>query len=195
MGEAAAWGAAGGLVGGAGGALLGKAMPYLGQFAGRALNTVRSYASTVATRAAATARQVAVQAVQLTKKLGTTTLARLFPSSNGLSRGAQIVQSAAQKVANQGSVGLRAQMSPRSVSAIDRRPGMGPMFYGTQVHLQTRDLLQNLYGSRFRYFTKGPDFLDTLTGERIELTTQAAVPEHMRRVGYQGVSYVTYRIP
>jgi len=126
MGRAAAWGAAGGLIGGAGGALLGKAVPYLGQFAGRALNTVRSYASTVATRAAATARQVAAASAQVTKKLGASTLARF---SSGPSP-AQITTNLASRASQiNASLGDRIAENSRTTAVLSTK--CGPNYVGS----------------------------------------------------------------
>jgi hypothetical protein len=52
-----------------------------------------------------------------------------------------------------------------------------------------------MYPGRFVYNTVGPDFLDTTTGELIELTTPRQVAAHLAKPGYNGVTISTYTLP
>lgn len=56
----------------------------------------------------------------------------------------------------------------------------------------TAKSLDEAFPGRFDYRTVGPDFLDELTGERLELTTPGQVASYLARPGYQGVTMCTY---
>ena len=81
------------------------------------------------------------------------------------------------------------------LGALDANPAGGSRFLGTVVHKLTADALEDLYPERFEYYRVGPDFLDTATGELIELTTPAQVAAHQIKPGYEGVSYALYDLP
>jgi hypothetical protein len=71
-------------------------------------------------------------------------------------------------------------------------PAKGSRFVGTAVHRATRDALAERFPGRFQYRTRGPDFLNRLTGREIELTTPAAKAAHAARPGYQNAEIVTH---
>ena len=80
-------------------------------------------------------------------------------------------------------------------TAFNRAPTEGSRFLGQAVHRATNQTLEGEYNMRFLYRTRGPDFIDTMTGEQIELTTPEQVGAHMARPGYDGVTYSTYTLP
>lgn len=90
---------------------------------------------------------------------------------------------------------LRVLMTRGEAAAFSRNPAAGSRFLGQAVHRETAQSLFREYGGRVEYRRAGPDFLDTFTGQRIELTTPGQVGAHMRRPGYDGVSYSTYMLP
>lgn len=63
------------------------------------------------------------------------------------------------------------------------------------VHRATARELERKYPGRFVYRTRGIDFLDTKTGNLVELTTQRQVASHMARPGYQNAEYAIYALP
>jgi hypothetical protein len=62
------------------------------------------------------------------------------------------------------------------------------------VHEATAAALDDKYGRRFQYFRRGPDFVDTVSGAIIELTTPGQLARHASRYG-DLVKYVTYVLP
>ncbi len=64
---------------------------------------------------------------------------------------------------------------------------------GQAIHRRTEKILEKLYPGRFRYSTIGPDFIDTFTGEVIELTTNRDVGPHLTRD--HAVNIATYDLP
>ena len=65
---------------------------------------------------------------------------------------------------------------------------------GQAVHRATADALDQAYPGRFIYRTRGIDFVDTTTGEALELTTPGEVAVHEARYGI-GVAMCTYVLP
>jgi hypothetical protein len=64
---------------------------------------------------------------------------------------------------------------------------------GQAVHRATADALDQAHPGRFIYRTRGIDFVDTTTGEALELTTPGEVGAHLARPGYGlGVTMCTY---
>ncbi|WP_175927450.1 RHS repeat-associated core domain-containing protein [Burkholderia cepacia] len=92
--------------------------------------------------------------------------------------GTDIVRSTAQGHASSGARALMNYMSRGEQAAYLEDPDNGWHFLGQAVHNATADTLQQLYGDRFQYNRVGPDFLDTQTGEIIELTTPGAVSSY-----------------
>jgi hypothetical protein len=86
-------------------------------------------------------------------------------------------------------------MSRAERLAFEANPAGGSRFLGQAVHRATRDALEEQFPGRFIYRTRGIDFVDTSTGEMIELTTPSQVASHMARPGYRGASYATYWLP
>lgn len=74
-------------------------------------------------------------------------------------------------------------------------PGLASRMLGQAVHRSTADALDEAYPGRFLYSTRGPDFVDTETGEMLELTTPGQVGSHLARPGYGGVTMCTYTLP
>jgi hypothetical protein len=83
-------------------------------------------------------------------------------------------------------------MTERQAAAFLKNPQGGARFLGQVVHKLTDQILRDEYPGRFIYNHVGPDFLDKLTGELIELTTPGQVGRHLARPGYGGASMVTY---
>jgi RHS repeat-associated protein len=116
------------------------------------------------------------------------------PAANGLLQsGRSIVESVAREQASIGYTRLVAQLTPRQRAACARDPRLCRAFVGTLVHELTRDALQSMYGSRFRYQRRGIDFIDTLTGERVELGTAAQYAEKLGK--YPNDVVATYPSP
>jgi len=106
--------------------------------------------------------------------------------------GSQIVARVAQAQASRGAAALVQFMSKGEARAFQRSAEDGARFLGQAVHRATARALKKEFPGRFEYYTRGPDFLDRLTGEMIELTTPGQVGRHMLRPGYGGASFVTY---
>lgn len=105
----------------------------------------------------------------------------------------RLIEQVAQQQASGGIDTLLGALSPRERLAYLADPDHGARFLGQAVHTLTSRELNRLYPGRFKYFRQGPDFLDTATGERVELTTTGQRAAHVRR--YPGVSVVTYDLP
>jgi len=116
-------------------------------------------------------------------------------ASSGETSASSIISSIAQQQANLGVTGLSEYMSVNQLNAYLANPAAGSRFVGTAVHDATADVLVALYPGRFVYNAVGPDFLDTTTGEMIELTTPRQVATHFARPGYGGVTMSTYTFP
>lgn len=70
------------------------------------------------------------------------------------------------------------------------------MFLGQAVHRATDAALQASYPGRFIYNLVGPDFLDTTSGDLVELTTPGQLAAHIARGGaYLFARYATYQLP
>ena len=87
---------------------------------------------------------------------------------------------------------LKRYLSRAELDAYERDPAAGRRFLGHALHRAVADALDEQFQGRFIYRTRGPDFIDTSTGEMIELTTPAQVGSHMARPGYGAMSYSTY---
>jgi len=102
-----------------------------------------------------------------------------------------VISRTAQAQADRGIEGL--PLSAKQIAAIDKNPRLGPMYIGRAVHEETAKALENAYPGRFKYFRIGPDYLDTTTGARIELTTPGQIASHSLKPGYgPPVTYATY---
>ena len=113
-------------------------------------------------------------------------------TARSVESGTGIVQGVAQQHASSGPDALMDYMTRGEQAAYLENPDAGSRFLGQAVHNATADSLQQIYGNRFIYSRIGPDFLDTHTGELIELTTPGEVSAHMARPGYRSVNYATY---
>ncbi|WP_343820754.1 hypothetical protein ISN75_05515 [Dyella marensis] len=109
-----------------------------------------------------------------------------------LEAGEDIVAQMAQKHASSGYEGLSAFMSEAEKRAFLANPAAGSRFLGQAVHNATDLGLREQYPGRFIYSRIGPDFLDTTTGNLIELTTTAAKAAHASKVGYENVLWALY---
>lgn len=116
-------------------------------------------------------------------------------SATPFESGTDIVQRVASDQASSGIDSLVDQMSPAQQAAYLANPSGGSRFLGQVVHSATADALQQMYPDRFIYSTVGPDFIDTSTGEIIELTTPNAQAAHMAKPGYTSVNYALYTLP
>jgi len=116
-------------------------------------------------------------------------------ATEGASEAGAIISSVAQEQANLGISGLSRYMSTRQLEVYLANPAAGSRFFGTAVHKATARLLETRYPDRFIYNTVGPDFLDTMTGKFIELTTPRQAAAHLARPGYDAVTISTYTLP
>jgi RHS repeat-associated protein len=120
----------------------------------------------------------------------------LFPPAEGEDDAATIISQVAQEQSDQGISHLLNFLSQDQQAQYLANPAGGSRFLGTAVHLATRDELNSLYPGRFLYRTVGPDFVDTTTGETIELTTPGQYAAHVARGGpYPYTSYAFYTLP
>jgi hypothetical protein len=105
-----------------------------------------------------------------------------------------IIASTAQAQAGLGAQGLRdaGYLSNAQWQAYLKDTSAGGRFFGTAVHEATADALNEAYPGRFLYQMVGPDFIDTATGEVLELTTPGQVGAHKAKSGYDAVTYSTY---
>ena len=106
-----------------------------------------------------------------------------------------IISSIAQGQADLGVGSLSRYMSANQLRAYLANPAAGSRFLGTAVHNATAKALEMRYPFRFIYNLIGPDFLDTTTGDLIELTTPRQVGAHLARPGYGRVTIATYTLP
>ena len=105
----------------------------------------------------------------------------------------EIIQSTARA---QGVDALKTWLSPAERAAMEGNPGLTSRMLGQAVHRATADALDQAYPGRFIYRTRGIDFVDTTTGEMLELTTPGEVGAHLARPGYGlGVTMCTYVLP
>jgi hypothetical protein len=107
----------------------------------------------------------------------------------------EIIQSTARAQAARGVDALRGALSPAERAAMDADPGLTNRMLGQAVHRLTAAALDEAYPGRFLYFTRGPDFVDTETGEKLELTTPGEVASHRARPGYDAVTMCVYILP
>ena len=77
-----------------------------------------------------------------------------------------------------------------------RGPWRERLFYGQAVHRATEAALDAAYLGKFVYRLVGPDFLDTSSGDLVELTTPGQVTIHMARRGdYLNAGYAADVLP
>ncbi len=107
----------------------------------------------------------------------------------------EVISRIAQGHAARGVDYLRGFMKPGELKAFNKNPAAGSRFLGQVVHRETALSLSDQFQGRFEYFRRGPDFLDNLTGQRIELTTPGQIGAHMARPGYQDAEYAIYNLP
>jgi RHS repeat-associated protein len=109
-----------------------------------------------------------------------------------------IISNVGQQQANKGAAQLLAEgsMTQGQYTAYSANPEAGSRFLGTAVHNATNTALQNAYPGRFIYNTVGPDFLDTTTGQFVDLTTPGQVAAHVAKgEAYAAAKYATYVVP
>ena len=107
----------------------------------------------------------------------------------------EIIETVAREQAARGPEELMAALSNAEQAAMSSRPWLRNPMLGQAVHRNTAAALDEAFPGRFEYSTPGPDFLDTWTRERLELTTPGQVRPHQRRPGYEGVTMCTYNLP
>ena len=108
---------------------------------------------------------------------------------------AEIIESTARAQASRGADELAGALSPAEQAAMKSQPWLQKPMLGQSVHRETALALERAFPGRFQYSTRGPDFLDTLTGEVLELTTPGQVSAHLARPGYSDVTMCTYILP
>ncbi len=107
----------------------------------------------------------------------------------------EIIQRTARELAAKGPELLEQYMTEKMWLAYLANPAIGSRFVGRAVHEGVAAILEDLYPKRFQYYRKGPDFLDTLTGQRVELTTPGQLQPHkIRYKSYKELEYATYEI-
>jgi RHS repeat-associated protein len=108
----------------------------------------------------------------------------------------KLIEDTAQEVADQGLDVLDALLSPSQWAAVAEE-GNGWRIWqyrGSEVHKETARRLQTNHPDRFVYRGVGPDFLDTLTGKLIELTTPGSKAAHKAKGGdYETCEYSLYK--
>jgi hypothetical protein len=108
----------------------------------------------------------------------------------------RVTNEVADRLAKEGPQFLREHMTRKQWRAFTNNPKVAKMQLGQGVHNAINKILQKLYYERFQYFRKGPDFLDNLTGEYIEVTTSKQLTEHMKRYAEKlpgvDIKYVDY---
>jgi hypothetical protein len=107
----------------------------------------------------------------------------------------EIIQSTARAQAARGVDALKGALSPGKRAAMEDDPGLTSRMLGQAVHRLTAGALDEAYPGRFLYRTRSFDFVDTETGEGLELTTPGQVGPHLARPGYDGVTMCTYTLP
>ena len=100
----------------------------------------------------------------------------------------EIIQSTARAQAARGVDALKGWLSGPERAAMEANPGLTSRMLGQAVHRSTADALEQAYPGRFLYRTRGPDFVDTTTGEILELITPGDVGSHLARPGYGGAT-------
>ncbi len=106
---------------------------------------------------------------------------------------ASIVARIAQGVADRGFASLKGELDLDLQRIVETNPGLGRAYVGTLLHNEVARLLAIEYPGRFRYFTVGPDFFDSLTGQLVELTTEGQLAGHVARYSnIFGVDYAVY---
>ena len=127
-------------------------------------------------------------------RTGAVCAANLAPkaATPAVEAGEDIVARMAQEHASKGFEGLAEYMTVAERNAYLANPAAGSRFLGQAVHNATDLGLREQYPGRFIYSRIGPDFLDTVTGEMIELTTTAAKAAHARKPGYDAVNWALY---
>jgi hypothetical protein len=110
----------------------------------------------------------------------------------------RVTHELAERLAKEGPQILRQYMKPGQWNAFIKNSKVASMQLGQGMHNGINEILEEIYGERFRYFRKGPDFLDTLTGEYIEVTTVKQLTEHMKRYAEKlrgvDIKYVGYEL-
>jgi RHS repeat-associated protein len=114
-------------------------------------------------------------------------------SRPAIAAGTDLVQATAAREAAGGIDYLLGFLTPRETTAYLSNTAGGSRFLGQAVHRATDQSLQATNPGRFIYSTRGPDFVDTLTGEIIELTTPGRVAPHALRDPFTNI--VTYVLP
>jgi RHS repeat-associated protein len=108
----------------------------------------------------------------------------------------KIITDIAQEIADQGLDVLDKRLSQDQLDAAEEEPWRKWQYRGSEVHKMTAAELAARYGKRFIYHTVGVDFLDTLTGKLIELTTPGQVANHKKKGGdYATCDYARYKFP
>lgn len=107
----------------------------------------------------------------------------------------QIIQATAREQAAVGADVLKRSLSAAERAAMEADPRLTSRMLGQAVHRNTAEALEQAHPGRFIYRTRGPDFVDTTTGELLELTTPGEVGKHLARPGYLHVTVCTYVLP
>lgn len=109
----------------------------------------------------------------------------------------EIVETIAREEASRGEQHLRGSLSAAERNAMDAHPGLRSRMLGQAVHRNTAQRLEELFPGQFEYRLQGPDIVDKVTGEMLELTTSnpRTIAEHLARPGYENVTICTYVLP
>jgi len=101
----------------------------------------------------------------------------------------KIIEDTAQGIVDAGMAAIDARLSQAQWDAVAEEGYLLKIFRGSEVHKMTNEALQTQYPGRFVYRTVGPDFVDTETGKKIELTTPGEVAAHKRKADDPSKSY------
>ncbi|MEX2134286.1 MAG: hypothetical protein WEB67_09110, partial [Acidimicrobiia bacterium] len=122
--------------------------------------------------------------------------AQAASAARPVASGQAIVDGAARAESARGLTSILSYLSRNEVAAFERNPAAGSRFLGTGVHRATAANLEANYPGRFIGPRRiGGDFVDTSTGEIVELTTPGQVATHMAKPGYPDYTYATYQLP
>ncbi|MBC7274912.1 RHS repeat-associated core domain-containing protein [Nocardioides sp.] len=126
---------------------------------------------------------------------GTSKLTRTGAATSTGPSAQEIIQGTARVQAGRGEEALKGSLSAAERAAMEAEPSLTARMLGQAVHRNTAEALEQAYPGRFIYRTRGPDFVDTTTGEMLELTTPGQVGSHLARPGYADVTICTYVLP
>ena len=125
--------------------------------------------------------------------LGMRTFGLFKATENMVETSYEIIARISKEVSEMNLENLLEYLTPAEKNAYRQNPQKGSRFLGQAIHRGTDEQAELEFPDRFKYNLKGPDFLDKLTKEYVELTTPGCKREHELR--YPGIEIVTYTMP